>query len=64
MNTCLCCSGNLLRHICHNRVYWYCSHCRQAMPAVERIELYFYQECELRKAQKTLLPQKLLALAH
>lgn len=32
MNECLCCSHRLLRHIQRNRLYWYCSNCRQEMP--------------------------------
>lgn len=32
MNDCPCCSSSMLRHIDHNRVYWYCSHCHQEMP--------------------------------
>lgn len=32
MSTCPCCTGVLLRHIRHGRVYWFCSHCWQEMP--------------------------------
>ncbi len=32
MNECPCCSSSLLRHIDHNRVYWYCLYCHQEMP--------------------------------
>jgi hypothetical protein len=32
INTCLCCSGPLLRHARHGGVYWFCSHCRQEVP--------------------------------
>jgi ribosomal protein L37AE/L43A len=32
MNTCPCCSEQLLRHARHNRVYWFCPHCWQEMP--------------------------------
>lgn len=32
MNTCPCCSSQLLRHARHNRVYWFCPHCWQEMP--------------------------------
>lgn len=32
MNDCPCCSSSMLRHIEHNRVYWYCSYCHQEMP--------------------------------
>ncbi|MEL6469254.1 MAG: hypothetical protein AAFQ74_05965 [Cyanobacteria bacterium J06623_4] len=30
---CLCCDRTLLRHIDHTHIYWYCPHCRQAMPS-------------------------------
>ena len=29
---CPCCSQPLLRHITHNRIFWFCSHCHQEMP--------------------------------
>lgn len=32
MNSCPCCSNQLLRHARQNRVYWFCSHCWQEMP--------------------------------
>jgi ribosomal protein L37AE/L43A len=35
MNTCPCCSSKLLRHIRQDRVYWFCSHCREEMPNLE-----------------------------
>lgn len=31
---CPVCSGSMLRHARQNRLYWYCSHCRQEMPWV------------------------------
>jgi ribosomal protein L37AE/L43A len=34
-NPCPCCSESLLRHIAHNRVYWFCPHCRLEMPNLE-----------------------------
>ena len=32
MNTCPCCSTQLLRHARHNGVYLFCPHCWQEMP--------------------------------
>jgi hypothetical protein len=32
MNTCPCCSEQLLRHARSNTIYWFCSRCRQEMP--------------------------------
>jgi len=33
MVTCPCCTDQLVRHIRHQEVYWFCRHCWQAMPA-------------------------------
>lgn len=40
--TCPCCSRTMIRHLNHQRMYWFCRHCWQEMPdltAVERIGL-------------------------
>ncbi|MCL1472122.1 hypothetical protein [Argonema antarcticum] len=37
MTKCLCCSNQLLRHIRHSRVYWFCSHCWQEMPDLTEV---------------------------
>lgn len=34
--TCLCCSGQLLRHVQEKEVYWFCPSCRCEMPIEER----------------------------
>ena len=39
MNSCPCCSSQLLRHARHNRVYWFCSHCWQEMPDLSEMIL-------------------------
>lgn len=39
MNNCICCHHRLLRHLNHNRVYWFCPHCHQEMPNVDSIYL-------------------------
>ncbi|TAD90795.1 MAG: hypothetical protein EAZ78_24610 [Oscillatoriales cyanobacterium] len=39
MNSCPCCSYQLLRHARHNRVYWFCSHCWEEMPALSEMIL-------------------------
>ncbi len=39
MNSCPCCSSQLLRHARHNRVYWFCSHCWQEMPVLSEMIL-------------------------
>ncbi|AFZ18903.1 hypothetical protein Mic7113_3161 [Allocoleopsis franciscana PCC 7113] len=37
MNTCPCCSEQLLRHIRQSSIYWFCARCKQEMPALELI---------------------------
>jgi uncharacterized Zn finger protein (UPF0148 family) len=37
MNTCPCCSTQLLRHARHNGVYLFCPHCWQEMPDLNEI---------------------------
>lgn len=32
MSGCPCCGSPMLRHINHNRIYWYCQHCHEEMP--------------------------------
>lgn len=39
MNSCPCCSSQLLRHARHNRIYWFCSHCWQEMPDLSEMVL-------------------------
>ncbi len=39
MNSCPCCSSQLLRHARHNRVYWFCSHCWEEMPDLSEMVL-------------------------
>ena len=60
MNTCICCSSQLLRHICHHSVYWYCPRCRQAMPVLETATTSFHREFELRKSLHTVLSEQIL----
>ena len=36
MNNCICCHDNLLRHINHHRVYWFCPSCHQEMPNIDK----------------------------
>lgn len=35
MNSCPCCSHQLLRHIRHQEIYWFCTSCRQEMPNLD-----------------------------
>jgi ribosomal protein L37AE/L43A len=39
MNSCPCCSSQLLRHARQNRIYWFCSHCWQEMPDLSEMIL-------------------------
>ena len=35
---CPCCSSSLLRHWKQNKMYWFCSHCRQEMPNIKALK--------------------------
>ncbi|MBD1922398.1 hypothetical protein H6F77_15080 [Microcoleus sp. FACHB-831] len=37
MSLCPCCSHTLVRQASVRRVYWFCIHCHQEMPALETI---------------------------
>lgn len=39
MNTCPCCSAQLLRHARQNSVYWFCPDCWQEMPDLSEMVL-------------------------
>lgn len=39
MNSCPCCSSQLLRHARQNRIYWFCSHCWEEMPDLSEMIL-------------------------
>jgi hypothetical protein len=47
---CPCCSGQLLRHIDHRGLYWYCLECRQTMPVLPGRQS---EETETYSAQKS-----------
>lgn len=32
MNSCICCSHTLLKHIRGNQIHWFCRNCWQSMP--------------------------------
>ncbi len=31
-NSCPCCGNNLLRHVRHGEIYWFCQNCWQEVP--------------------------------
>ncbi len=37
MTSCPCCSNQLLRHIRHQEVYWFCTSCWQEMPNLDSL---------------------------
>ena len=39
MSKCPICSNLILRHISHNEIYWYCSHCHQKIPNLTSVKL-------------------------
>ena len=61
MNTCPCCSEILLRHVRHNKIYWFCTHCWQEMddPLWVRAEI---EQSDFERS-RALLPSGLLSLA-
>jgi ribosomal protein L37AE/L43A len=36
MDNCPICSGQILRHINHHKIYWYCTHCHEKVPNFTR----------------------------
>lgn len=38
MNACVCCHGQLLRHLKHRRSYWFCPTCHREMPNLSVIK--------------------------
>lgn len=60
MNNCLCCSSQLLRHIRHNEIYWFCQRCRQEMPALNRDTVDISQEFQRVKYRNPRLYQEVL----
>lgn len=54
MHTCPCCSNSLLRHVRHNSLYWYCSHCRQEMPDFASVQARYHQVPQLGELVNSL----------
>jgi ribosomal protein L37AE/L43A len=40
MTDCPCCSYQLLRHIRHHQIIWFCRHCWQEMPDLMTLNAY------------------------
>ncbi|HAA33416.1 MAG TPA: hypothetical protein DCE56_43955 [Cyanobacteria bacterium UBA8553] len=59
MNQCPCCSAQLLRHIRHNRIYWFCSRCRQDMPDLSFAIANLHQEFQIQNTKNPLFVQQL-----
>jgi len=49
MNSCPCCSNQLLRHIRHHQIYWFCTNCWQEMP---NLELFIEKRTSLRHSHQ------------
>jgi phage FluMu protein Com len=60
MNDCLCCSDQLLRHISHNRIYWFCPRCRQEMPVADTTTTYLHKQFQIRKTLNDMFSQRSL----
>jgi hypothetical protein len=54
MNTCPCCSEQLLRHIRQNSIYWFCPRCKQEMPALELLNAKLTQKIPRITLRKSL----------
>lgn len=64
MNHCPCCSAQLLRHIRHNRIYWFCSRCRQDMPDLSSAIANLHQEFQLQDPQDHIFSQQVTYKTH
>jgi hypothetical protein len=58
MNSCPCCSNQLLRHVRGNEIYWFCRNCWQQMPVMSVSKFNLSPECEekLSREQKVKTP--------
>ncbi|NEP57370.1 MAG: diguanylate cyclase [Symploca sp. SIO2G7] len=62
---CLYCSQPLLRHISHQGIYWFCSHCHQEIPDIENLreaklslqEVICNQLTQSKQLEKKWLPK-------
>lgn len=52
MNNCICCRDGLLRHLSHNRLYWFCPTCHQEMPNIDEIRPNSHIKRQRVKANK------------
>jgi len=60
MNACPCCSAQLLRHVRHNSIYWFCSRCRQEMPVIESLRTNLHQKLQTSKPINKIVYKKIL----
>ena len=61
MNACPCCSAQLLRHVRYKSIYWFCSRCRQEMPAIDSLRTNLYPKLQTSKSRNQIfLYQKVL----
>ncbi len=66
MTNCPCCSNQMLRHIRHQRVYWFCRTCWQEMPVLKQsagLDSNFNLSSLNLNVLSTSLEQSLAALA-
>ncbi len=58
MPKCPCCAGNLLRHVRHGGIYWFCSHCWQEMPDLaSKIEARSQEPSSKQKVAIVAIPR-------
>lgn len=60
MNNCPICSNDLLRHIGHGVIYWFCPHCWQELPNLESLEA---KRSKMRSPE-ALVSEREIAIPH
>ncbi|MEW6491310.1 MAG: hypothetical protein AB1589_01990 [Cyanobacteriota bacterium] len=63
MNTCPCCSEQLLRHVRHDSIYWFCPRCKQEMPVLELINAKLSHKIPRINLRRNLLSDQLSVTA-
>ena len=49
MKECICCSDRLIKHLSHNRMYWFCPSCHQEMICNEKANIYSLNKSSRQK---------------
>ncbi len=57
MVTCPYCSYQLLRHVRHGEIYWFCSHCWQEVPNLESVSSFLNRVIDTTKPRTDSKPE-------